>query len=289
MKFRPVVGFLIAALIFLAVVAQFVTFPAASAQSPDQTTTTVENAKQPTLRLSADQPDFRSVISVVGTHFPPRQLVSVSICGNNAINGAIDCDLATSSTVGITTDGEFVADLLVAPPPVECPCVVRAFAFSTSVQQPITLRPFTAIAKAQSGKPSLDIERVHVKSESRLREWNGLDDEKSIEFVVVNHSPVKVQTATVVVRTDFDEQLLQFDVDLDPGQEFTYNYVQPVHRLGSTKISFSALDVNGAAVTVHVQQKPALLVLALFLFAGAVIAIVVLRKLRLMRTQSDYD
>ena len=289
MKFRPIVSLLITALIFLAVATQFVTFPAAGAQSTDQTTTTVETVKQPTLRLSADQPDFRSVISVVGTHFPPRQLVSIAICGNNAINGAIDCDLATSSTVGITTDGEFVADLLVAPPPVECPCVVRAFAFSTSVQQPITLRPFTAISKAQSGTPSLDIERVQVKSEPRLREWTGFDDEKTIEFVVVNHSTVKVQTANVVARTDIGEQLLQFDVDLEPGQEFVYEYVQPVHRIGSTKIVFSALDVNGAEISVRVQQKPALLVMALFLFIGLVIALVGLRKLRWLRTRSDYD
>ena len=117
----------------------------------------------------------------------------------------------------------------------------------------------------------------------------GFDDEKTIAFVVVNHSPVKVQTANVVARTDIGEKLLQFDVDLEPGQEFVYEYVQPVHRIGSTKIVFSALDVSGAEISVRVQQKPALLVLALFLFIGLVIALVGLRKLRWLRTRSDYD
>lgn len=246
------------------------------------------NELAPTIKISANQPDFRSSISVVGTHFPERQLVSVAICGNEAKNGSLDCDLATSSTVGVTADGEFVTELIVAPPPVACPCVVRAFAFSAAAQTAIELGAFTPIRPSVTGIPNLEIESVHVKAEPRGLEWVGLDDEKTVEVVLVNRSNVKVQTANLVVR-GAGEQFLSFDVDLEPGQQFNYEFVQPVHRIGSTTISVAAFDVNGATVTTRVTQKPALLILLFFIVVVLLVGLFTARKLRSYRTASDYD
>jgi hypothetical protein len=64
-------------------------------------------------------------ITVSGTGWRPRALLTLLICGQNMIGGTNACANADGRTVTTGPDGTFRRDLPVAEPPKPCPCVVH--------------------------------------------------------------------------------------------------------------------------------------------------------------------
>ena len=68
-------------------------------------------------------------------------LVTVSFCGNEDRRGSTDCNMAASQSVDVHADGTpSVAEVPVAAPPVDCPCLVRV---SSRLNDEVAVTPIT--------------------------------------------------------------------------------------------------------------------------------------------------
>ena len=80
--------------------------------------------------------------------WPVFDAVTVSVCGNAARRGSVDCNLTDSQGLGINQfDARHVTEFVVHAPPFPCPCVVRA---SNATQSLVAVTPI-AIADHPSG------------------------------------------------------------------------------------------------------------------------------------------
>lgn len=71
------------------------------------------------------------------------QSVTISVCGNEARRGSSDCNMAASEGQRLNPDGTPTpADLPVAAPPVDCPCVIRV---SDRSNNEVAVTPITII------------------------------------------------------------------------------------------------------------------------------------------------
>lgn len=52
--------------------------------------------------------------------------VTLTVCGNLSLRGAVDCDISGGQGVGLKRSGPTLTGLAVSAPPTGCPCVVRA-------------------------------------------------------------------------------------------------------------------------------------------------------------------
>ena len=80
----------------------------------------------PTVALSVTEAEPEELIEVTISGFSSR-VVTVTVCGNDALRGSGDCNMAASESTPVNDDGSprFVR-LIVSPPPVPCPCLIRA-------------------------------------------------------------------------------------------------------------------------------------------------------------------
>jgi hypothetical protein len=65
------------------------------------------------------------IVTVTGSGWPAGNLVTASLCGNNFLNGSVDCDQSGAGQVIAGPDGAFGIQITVALPPKPCPCVVH--------------------------------------------------------------------------------------------------------------------------------------------------------------------
>ncbi len=79
-------------------------------------------------KVTLDRPEAapgeKVLVSMSG--FTAARGVSISVCGNLARRGSADCAMASSQGIGDrSVSRRHVAELLVQPPPLPCPCLVR--------------------------------------------------------------------------------------------------------------------------------------------------------------------
>ncbi len=66
--------------------------------------------------------------------WPVRHPVNVSVCGNAAARGSVDCNLTDTSGYGISEfETEHLTEFVVKAPPAPCPCVIRVSNASQSL------------------------------------------------------------------------------------------------------------------------------------------------------------
>ncbi len=82
-------------------------------------------ADGPAVHLSAQQAGAGGTVTVTGTGWRPRTLLTLLVCGQNAIGGTDSCANATGRAVTTDASGAFSGQLPVAEPPKPCPCVVH--------------------------------------------------------------------------------------------------------------------------------------------------------------------
>jgi hypothetical protein len=75
------------------------------------------------------------VVPVTGVGWPAGQMVSVSVCGNNGVNGSANCALSEASTFPITRDGTLSGRVYVTTPPAPCPCVLKVVSMGSTAQK----------------------------------------------------------------------------------------------------------------------------------------------------------
>lgn len=83
-------------------------------------------AASPSVSLDRTSIKVGDRIIVTLHDWPRRGAVVISVCGNLARRGSVDCDLADSQGMAITPYVPPLTELAVKAPPTNCPCVIRA-------------------------------------------------------------------------------------------------------------------------------------------------------------------
>jgi hypothetical protein len=107
----------------------------------------------------------------------PRGALTVSVCGNGGRRGSQDCALLDAQSVAAAPAPEpTLLDLVVAVPPVDCPCVVRATTATNDVVRtaPIEIAGVpVGPAIPSAAAIAADQLRVRAKVTSRDTSWPG--------------------------------------------------------------------------------------------------------------------
>ena len=104
-------------------------------------------------------------VIVTGSGWPAGSLISVAVCGNNYLNGSIDCEPTGQGQTTANANGEIAVQVaLPALPPSPCPCVVHiaSLADTNTVDVPFT------ITGAPTAIPSQTVNRRSVDVSARL-------------------------------------------------------------------------------------------------------------------------
>lgn len=180
-------------------------------------------ADEPTAAVDDTQTTIGQVISINGTNWEPEAIVKVEICGNNALDGSVDCNQTASSTVRIWTTSELVARLTVVEPPSPCPCVVQITTASgvVAAQLPIEIEGVAVespVSKASDGSPALTIVKVSIDDTVSLTSFMGGAARRTLELVVHNDNVESVTDPTLTLGWGQDGRIDQvIDApDLDP-------------------------------------------------------------------------
>ena len=265
----------------------------------------------PEVTLDRDEiePGERVVLTIDG--FAAAN-VTISVCGNEARRGSVDCNMFASEGLKLDTDGtSTVIQIPVAAPPVACPCVIRV---SDKTNDEIAIAPITLIGhpiEPLIDPPDLsDALDVTISSHpaspglfSQIRTSLGGPATYEVTVTVKNRSAVPftaVSLAGSVLRGRDQLATLEFD---DPGLLAPGRTWQQVVTAKVPGPSFGSLhwrvDVSGAGsvitVTQTTDQRPTLLiVLVLFLVADVFLLLIrftVRRRARreAARTAGDDD
>ena len=105
----------------------------------------------PTVSLSSASAPVGSAVIVELSGWPAG-VVTVSVCGDEARRGSVDCDQVRAHGVGIAASGAGTVRVLVAPP-VGCPCVVRVSTPSSDLVRtvPIDVPGLAVLAESELG------------------------------------------------------------------------------------------------------------------------------------------
>jgi len=91
-------------------------------------------------------------ILVNGSGWPAGSLVTATVCGNNFLNGSVDCEPSGAGQSTATSVGLIALQVITALPPKPCPCVIRV---ATSADANGFDIPFTIV-----GAPTAPASRV---------------------------------------------------------------------------------------------------------------------------------
>jgi hypothetical protein len=95
--------------------------------------------RQITLSSQSAAPGSKVVVELNGW---PRAALTVSVCGNQATRGTIDCAVTDAQGAEVDAAGFGVTELVVSAPPVPCPCVVRV---ATTANDLVRTVPFDVV------------------------------------------------------------------------------------------------------------------------------------------------
>jgi hypothetical protein len=131
----------------------------------------------PTVILSVGAAKVGSAVIVQLTGWPAG-VATVSICGDAARRGSVDCDQIGSRGVGIPATGSGTVRLVVRPP-IGCPCVVRVSTPSSDLVRtvPLDVPGVAVLSEAELGPellPSVGVATIVVTARlERNDTWSG--------------------------------------------------------------------------------------------------------------------
>lgn len=167
---------------------------------------------------SGDQPDVETdtprapigaVVRVAGNGFEPRDIVVVSLCGNLALNGSLDCDYANSRTAGVTDDGRLPSTAVpVTLPPAPCPCVITIASRTGDalVEVPFEIMGVASAAPAVADHPAsaLAIADVALFRNGPWTSWFGGSSRWTARVTITNRGSqaARPELTMTIGRTD---------------------------------------------------------------------------------------
>lgn len=231
--------------------------------------------------------------------------VTISTCGNEARRGSVDCNLPASQGLRLNADGESIATLLVAQPPMKCPCVIRVASDSNdevaTVPLKITDQPTAPVIDPA---PIVDAVSLSIRATATtdgFGEWArsalGGAARYAVTVEVTNRTSVTLRNVSLfgsVGRGPADE-LLALDLP-NPGPiaagatwTQTLDVRVPAPTVGSFRFTVTAAGA-GASVDASVTQRHSTpLLLGVLVFLVADVAFIVVRRLRRRRRERADD
>jgi len=230
------------------------------------------------------KPNDYLVVSISGFKAP---YVIITVCGNEARRGSSDCNMAGSEGLrvdNLDTDGYTADRIPIAPPPADCPCVIRVSSRDTGelAVAPIVItgHPVSPVVDPTGLGNPIDVSisakpKPHGLVET-LRAGLGGPTRYDVTVTVRNHSTVPLTKIKVYgsAGRQSDNNLAELDLDdpgaLAPGQTWTQTVsaVVPAPSFGSVDWSVTA---SGAGPTVtstsSTRHRPVLLIVIVMLLA----------------------
>jgi hypothetical protein len=201
-------------------------------------------ARGPSLTLLEPRASVGQTISYAGSGFAPSTNIQLMVCGDDALEGSVDC--AVTGAVGRTTSesGSFTGTMPVTMPPVPCPCVVAVF--GAALAQPVTAALTIAGAPVApltgpSIPPRLVVLRAVLEGGS-LVEWFGAPAHRVLALTVRDDSSTAVDQPFVTVEVGNTPTTPSQLAPVGPGQVVTWRI--PV---AFSVLAWGTLRVQGRA------------------------------------------
>lgn len=182
----------------------------------------------PDITLSDTEAGAGGDVTVRGTGWRPKAVLTVLLCGQNAIGGTNSCANADGRAVTVSPDGSFTRSLPVTDPPKACPCVVRATAVTggyaaADARIEVAGHPVKRLP-ADPGGGRLSVLAARLEGSSGLLTWFGAPPERTLVLTVANlgaaraRNPVfEVGTAHGLYAPEWEKQ--QWRGGIDPGKK----------------------------------------------------------------------
>ncbi|UNT01029.1 neocarzinostatin apoprotein domain-containing protein [Streptomyces tubbatahanensis] len=197
----------------------------ASAQAQAQA---ASDKDKPEITLSRDEAGAGATVTVRGSGWRPDTLLTLLLCGQNAIGGTNACANAEGQAVTTDGSGRFSKKLPVAEPPEACPCVVRAatvtgeYAAADAAFE-VAGHPVEPLPERRTGG-RLAVLAARLEGEGGLLNWFGAPQERTLVLTVGNlgsdraRDPVfEVGTSHGVLAPEWERQ--QWRGTVDPGEK----------------------------------------------------------------------
>ncbi|NLU70809.1 neocarzinostatin apoprotein domain-containing protein [Streptomyces sp. HNM0574] len=192
------------------------------------TASVAEERSAPRIELSEDEAGAGGDVTVSGTGWRPESLLTLLICGQNAIGGTNSCANAAGRAVTTGADGAFQEKIPVAEPPKPCPCVVRASTVtgayaSADAEFTVAGHPVKRLPEDRGGG-RLSVLAARLEGSSGLLTWFGAPPQRQLVLTVGNlgaepaKDPVfETGTAHGVYSPEWERR--QWSGTIDPGQK----------------------------------------------------------------------
>ncbi len=248
-----------------------------------------------TANKTSVNPGDSVVLSISGFTEPS---VTISVCGNEARRGSVDCNMSASE--GLKLDGganPTVAAMPVGIPPTTCPCVLRV---STRNNDEVAILPIVLIGHpigpVAAGVALADPLAVTIKATPVSRGWLqqirpslGGPTKYTVTITVKNRSTEALHHVSVSASAGrkSDDNLVSLDLaqpgEIGVGKTWTETVtaVVPAPAFGDVQWRV-AVSGAGPTVTVtdHVRHRPVLLMILAMLFVVNISALAIRFRLR---------
>ncbi|MBF9073277.1 neocarzinostatin apoprotein domain-containing protein [Streptacidiphilus fuscans] len=204
-------------------------------------------------------------ITVTGSGWPASALLTVLLCGQDAVAGTDDCANATGRAVTTDAHGQFSQQLAVATPPKPCPCVIHVSAVmgnQQSVNTPFDVMgaPTAPIPPNAAGAGQLVMLSASLSGSNGLLNWFGSPPNRTLRMVVADMggSPIsnpefQLGTWHSVLAPDWSAAPWQGTLEPDKPQEIDL----PVQfDSGASGQYFVGLSYQGRTLTTQHLNLP---------------------------------
>lgn len=260
--------------------------------SPDGTVTVSTGAAHVGDRIVVD-------VSRVG-----EEVVTVSVCGNEARRGSVDCDQHGAAGVIVRPGQRSVAQMRVTAPPTTCPCVIRVNSKDSlrvvTVPFEVVGHPTGPLVDRQAVQLPGPLVRVRVTTPprsflDRVRGSLGGPQERTLVVDVTNQTSLDMARVVVVAKVakgrgagEPVESPRPFDLAAGATRRVELPMDLDAPTVGSYRVSVVAYGGGGqTTTTVGVTARPWLLSLLVVVVLVDVALIVVARRRR--RSEPDPD
>lgn len=293
----------LAVALVVAVVVVVVVVLATATGAGAQDVGTVSDGPTIALDRSAVAPGERVVITLAGWS---GRAVTLSVCGNRAERGSMDCNLTASQGVPLNRDGSAkAAELVVTSPTLPCPCVVLASSTQNEEKAIATLdlvgHPVGSIIESATQIPlrlTLEARRARGGLVGPVRSTLGGPISYEVTVTVTNQTS-DVLSGVVVAGTagrTRNDDVAGLDLPavgpLEPGQTWVYTAYPTVPAPAIGDFVFQVV-ASGAGPSVTTDQSvrsfPVGLVVLGVVFAVDVVAIIWRRLARRRRQDAGAD
>nr|WP_307808022.1 neocarzinostatin apoprotein domain-containing protein [Streptomyces oryzae] len=195
---------------------------------PNEAPADAVHNRQPKITLSRSEAGAGANITVRGTGWRPDTLLTLLLCGQNAIGGTNACANAEGRAVTTDGNGRFRKQIPVAEPPKPCPCVVRAATVTgayaaANAKLEVAGHPVKPLPEKRTGG-RLTVLAARLEGDSGLLNWFGAPEQRKLVLTVGNlgadraRDPVfEVGTSHGVLAPDWERQ--QWRGTIDPGRK----------------------------------------------------------------------